>query len=136
MDIKKINDEFNFEYEKYKNCKQAQLVPWDTSDMAYRPNGLSVEQEKLCKYCVGIGRVVCDGRCMPEQTPDDLLRQSEREGWRYAKECEAEIKRLTDLNRQLVDAAKELGAADDVHEWDDAWAKMAKLMRQGKINVT
>jgi len=29
-----------------------------------------------------------------EQTPNDLLRQSEREGWRYAKECEAEIKRL------------------------------------------
>jgi hypothetical protein len=32
-----------------------------------------------------------------EQTPDDLLRQSEREGWRYAKECEAEIKRLKEL---------------------------------------
>ena len=113
---------------------------WDTSDMAHRSGGLTVEQaekqEKLCKYCGGIGRVVCNGRCMPEQTPDDLLRQSEREGWRYAKECEAEVKRLTDLNRQLVAAAKELGAADDVHEWDDAWAKMAKLMRQGEINVT
>jgi hypothetical protein len=47
-----------------------------------------------------------------------------------------EIKRLTDLNRQLVVAAKELGAADDVHEWDDAWAKMAKLMRQEEINAT
>jgi len=70
------------------------------------------------------------------KTPDDLLRQSEREGWRYAKECEAEVKRLTDLNRQLVAAAKELGAADDVHEWDDAWAKMAKLMRQGEQNAT
>jgi hypothetical protein len=32
-----------------------------------------------------------------EQTPDDLLRQSEREGWRYAKECEAEIKRFKEL---------------------------------------
>jgi hypothetical protein len=32
-----------------------------------------------------------------EQTPDDILRQSEREGWRYAKECEAEIKRLKEL---------------------------------------
>jgi hypothetical protein len=31
------------------NCKQAE------------------KQEKLCKYCGGIGRVVCDGRCMPEQ---------------------------------------------------------------------
>jgi hypothetical protein len=47
-----------------------------------------------------------------------------------------EIKRLSDLNRQLVAAAKELGAADDVAEWDDAWAKMAKLMRQGEINAT
>jgi hypothetical protein len=47
-----------------------------------------------------------------------------------------EIKRLTDLNRQLVVTAKELGAADDVHEWDDAWAKMAKLMRQEEINAT
>jgi hypothetical protein len=27
------------------------------------------EAEKLCKYCGGIGRVVCDGRCMPEQEP-------------------------------------------------------------------
>jgi hypothetical protein len=47
-----------------------------------------------------------------------------------------EIKRLTELNRQLVAAARELGAANDVHEWDDAWAKMAKLMRQGEINAT
>jgi hypothetical protein len=27
------------------------------------------KQEKLCKYCGGIGRVVCDGKCMPEQEP-------------------------------------------------------------------
>ena len=27
------------------------------------------KQEKLCKYCGGIGRVVCNGRCMPEQEP-------------------------------------------------------------------
>jgi len=94
-------------------AQTSQEIEWDTTDMAYRPNGLSIEE-----------------------TPEDLLRQSEREGWRYAKECEAEVKRLTDLNRQLVAAAKELGAADDVHEWDDAWAKMAKLMRQGEINAT
>jgi hypothetical protein len=47
---------------------------WDTTDMAHRAGGLTIEQ-----------------------TPDDLLRQSEREGWRYAKECEAEIKRLKEL---------------------------------------
>ena len=46
-----------------------EIEPWDTSDMAHRSGGLSVEQEKLCKYCRGIGRVVCDGRCMPEQEP-------------------------------------------------------------------
>ena len=34
------------------------------------------------------------------QTPDDLLRQSEREGWRYAKECEAEVKRLRQALKQ------------------------------------
>jgi hypothetical protein len=41
-----------------------------------------------------------------------------------------EIKRLTDLNRRLVAVAKELGAADDAHEWDDAWGKMCKLMKE------
>ena len=46
-----------------------------------------------------------------------------------------EIRQLKDLNRQLVAAAKELGAADDVHEWDDAWNKMAKLIRQGEDNA-
>jgi len=81
-----------------------QAEQWDTTDMAHRSGGLSVEQaekqehkpwcdylnimltslpphkakcnckqaekqEKLCKYCGGIGRVVCDGKCMPEQEP-------------------------------------------------------------------
>jgi hypothetical protein len=41
-----------------------------------------------------------------------------------------EIKRLTELNRQLVAAAKELGAADDVAEWDEAWSKLAKLIKE------
>jgi hypothetical protein len=61
---------------------------WDTSDMAHRSGGLSVEQalDGLAETSREI-----------EQTPDDLLRQSEREGWRYAKECEAEIKRLKEL---------------------------------------
>jgi hypothetical protein len=43
-----------------------------------------------------------------------------------------EIKRLTDLNKRLVAAAKELGYADDVHEWDDAWSKMCKIMKECK----
>jgi len=32
------------------------------------------------------------------QTPDDLLRQSEREGWRYAREMESEVKRLKEAD--------------------------------------
>jgi hypothetical protein len=43
-----------------------------------------------------------------------------------------EIKRLSDLNNRLVDAAKELGAANDVAEWDDAWYKMCKLFKECK----
>jgi len=43
-----------------------------------------------------------------------------------------EIKRLTDLNRQLVAAAKELGTTDDVAEWDDAWSKIAELIKEVK----
>ena len=47
-----------------------------------------------------------------------------------------ENNRLKEINRQLVATAKELGAADDTHEWDEAWSKLAKLMRQGEINET
>jgi hypothetical protein len=43
-----------------------------------------------------------------------------------------EIKQLTDLNQRLVEAAKKLGYADDVHEWDDAWSKMCKIMKECK----
>jgi hypothetical protein len=41
-----------------------------------------------------------------------------------------EIERLKDLNQRLVAVAKELGAADDAHEWDDAWSKMCKIMKE------
>jgi len=41
-----------------------------------------------------------------------------------------EIKRLKGLNRQLVAAAKALGAAEDVAEWDEAWSKIAKLFKE------
>jgi hypothetical protein len=43
---------------------------------------------------------------------------------------EHEIERLKDINQRLVTVAKELGAADDAHEWDDAWSKMCKLMKE------
>jgi hypothetical protein len=41
-----------------------------------------------------------------------------------------EIEQLKDLNQRLVTVAKELGAADDTHEWDDAWSKMCKLFKE------
>ena len=41
-----------------------------------------------------------------------------------------EIERLTNLNERLVAAAKELGAAEDVAEWDNAWSKIAKLFKE------
>jgi coenzyme F420-reducing hydrogenase delta subunit len=41
-----------------------------------------------------------------------------------------ELERLKDLNRRLVATAKELGYADDIHEWDEAWSKMCKLMKE------
>lgn len=43
---------------------------------------------------------------------------------------EDEIRRLTDLNQRLMAVAKELGRADDSHEWDDAWSKMCKLFKE------
>ncbi len=39
-----------------------------------------------------------------------------------------EINRLTELNRLLISLAKELGAANDTAEWDDAWDKLAKVI--------
>ena len=41
-----------------------------------------------------------------------------------------EINRLKDLNRQLVAAAKELMKAPDVAEWDDAYSKLAKIIKE------
>ncbi len=45
-----------------------------------------------------------------------------------------EIKRLTDLNQRLVAAAKELIAAPDVAEWDNACSKLAKIIIAEKNN--
>jgi hypothetical protein len=39
-----------------------------------------------------------------------------------------EIKRLTDLNKLLITLAQELGAADDVAAWNDAWNRLAKII--------
>lgn len=47
-----------------------------------------------------------------------------------AQSLNDKINRLKDLNQRLVAVAKELGAADDTHEWDDAWSKMCKLFKE------
>lgn len=65
-----------------------------------------------------------------EQTPDDLLRQSEREGWRWARECEAEVVRVTDINQRLMAGAQELRDAQDAAEFDAAWSKLFKLFKE------
>jgi hypothetical protein len=45
-----------------------------------------------------------------------------------------EIKRLSELNRLLITLAQELGAANDVAEWDDAWNRLAKVIIAEKNN--
>jgi hypothetical protein len=64
------------------------------------------------------------------ETPDDLLRQSEREGWRWARECEAEVVRVTDLNQRLMAGAQELRDATDAAEFDEAWNKLFALFKE------
>jgi hypothetical protein len=51
-----------------------------------------------------------------------------------AQSLNDEIKRLKDINLQLVTAAKELIAAPDVAEWDDACSKLAKIIIAEKNN--
>lgn len=48
-------------------------------------------------------------RADPPSKPDDLLRQSEQEGWRWAKECEAEVKRLRTLLAEGGQGCSECG---------------------------
>jgi hypothetical protein len=113
-----------------------EIEQWDTSDMAHRSGGLSVEQEPVAwmnkdgwiglykqgdatiplytappkrpvkSYTGGYPQYATDDMSTKPENIDtseervheiDILRQSEREGWRYAKECEAEIKRLKEL---------------------------------------
>ena len=48
-------------------------------------------------YSIPMGNCTSPLYAAPPSKPDDLLRQSEQEGWRWAKECEAEVKRLRAL---------------------------------------
>jgi hypothetical protein len=51
-----------------------------------------------------------------------------------AQSLNNEINRLKDLNQRLVAAAKELIAAPDVAEWDDACSKLSKIIIAEKNN--
>jgi hypothetical protein len=42
---------------------------WTAMDALRQAIEQAEKQEKLCNYCGGIGRVVCNGRCMSEQEP-------------------------------------------------------------------
>jgi len=81
---------------------------WDTSDMAHRAGGLSVDMSTKPENIDTSAERVHD---------IDILRQSEREGWRYAKECETEIERLKVIiyefeNDDLPKPQNELDAID------------------------
>jgi hypothetical protein len=113
-----------------------QAEKWDTSDMAHRSGGMSVEQalDGLAETSREIDRPVKSYTGGEPQyateTPDDLLRQSEREGWRWARECEAEVVRVTDINQRLMAGAQELRDAQDAAEFDAAWSKLFKLFKE------
>ena len=70
--------------------------------------------------------------CFPSQIERfaGLVRQDEREGWRWASECEAEVVRVTDLNQRLMSGAQELRDATDAAEFDEAWSKLFALFKE------
>jgi hypothetical protein len=97
--------------------RMADLVGYDVDDdddvhaPASGRYGLDPRLEHFAQLVAGYAlRYEC-----PKQSTDKLIH---------------EIKQLKDLNQRLVTVAKELGAADDTHEWDDAWSKMCKLFRE------
>ena len=96
--------------------RMADFVGYDVDeDEVYAPAsgryGLDPRLEHFAKLVAGYAlRYEC-----PKQSTDKFVH---------------EIERLKDLNQRLVTVAKELGAADDTHEWDDAWSKMCKLFRE------
>jgi hypothetical protein len=51
-----------------------------------------------------------------------------------AQSLNNEIQRLKNLNHLLITLAQELGAANDIAEWDDAWNKLAKVIIAEKNN--
>lgn len=51
------------------------------------------------------------------KNPDDLLTQSEKEAWGYAKECETEMRRLKQVNQKLTQTLTDLVEALKNTRW-------------------
>jgi hypothetical protein len=118
-----------------------EIEQWDTSDMAHRSGGLSVEQKPVGYFDSNVLQVIHRGsdgwvdkiysvRTGNYTSPlyaaplNDLLRQSEQEGWRWARECEAEVKRLNKEHLDAIDrayfAGKQAGIDEAVkRDWVD-----------------
>ena len=73
------------------------------------------DETETLKRCLFQMQEAAKALAEPEQEPVDLLKQSEREGWRYANECELEIKRLRAEKREWVRLTDK--------EIDDLWNK-------------
>ena len=113
------------EDEAWDELERKQAKKWDTTDMAYRPNGLTVDENIINKskwYQEGYEAGQRD-----EREKWDTTDMAHRSG---GLTVEQEIDRLKDFNQRLVATAKELGAAYDAHEWDDAWSKMCKIIKE------
>jgi hypothetical protein len=88
---------------------------WEPDDMSIKPENIDTKTEHV------------DG------VDIDLLHQSEQEGWRWAKECEAEVKRLNKEQLDAIDrayfAGKQAGIAEAVkREWQGLTDEEIRLM--------
>jgi hypothetical protein len=102
---------------RINNPDKRDWLPLYTGAMSIKPENIDTKSEHVDS--VDIEPVAWDGDCVlghcgsPDgcdrsgccradtAPPDDLLRQSEHEGWRWARECEAEVKRLKDIIDEL-----------------------------------
>jgi hypothetical protein len=64
------------------------------------------------------------------ETPEDLLRQSEREGWRYAKELEQELAKPEQASNEPPDYV-EPPTSDYHNGWEEGF-EAAKNLFKGK----
>lgn len=100
------SDNVNHSYYKLNNqVKPIFATHIETGNTLYYPSVEAAVRDGFCS--AHISSVIAGRRkhhkgfvfieAAPPSKPDDVLRQSEQEGWRWAKECEAEVKRLRTL---------------------------------------